>query len=35
MNEKDWFDVINDVIANVLALIAIIIAIRRRPRHKK
>ena len=34
MNPKDWFDVINGIIANVLAAIAIIIAIRRRPKHK-
>lgn len=35
MNPKDWFDVTNGIIANILAVIAIIIAIRRRPKHKK
>ena len=35
MNPKDWFDVINGIIATVLAAIAIIIAIRPRPNHKK
>lgn len=35
MNPKDWFDAINGIIANVLAATAIIIAIRRRPKHKK
>lgn len=35
MSPKDWFDVINGIIANILAVIAIIIAIRRRPKHKK
>ena len=35
MNPKDRFDVINGIIANLLATIAITIAIRRRPKHKK
>ena len=34
MNPKDWFDVINGIIANVLAA-ALAIAVKRRPKHKK
>ena len=35
MNPKDWFDVINGIIANVIAAGALAIAVKRRPKHKK
>ena len=35
MSTKDWVDVINSTIANIIALVLLIWTIRRRPRHKK
>lgn len=35
MSPKDWFDVINGIIANVIAATALAIAVKRRPKHKK
>lgn len=35
MSPKDWFDVINGIIANVIAAAALAIAVKRRPKHKK
>lgn len=35
MSPKDWFDVINGIIANVIAAAALAIAVNRRPKHKK
>ena len=32
---KDWFDVINGIIANVIAAAALAIAVKRRPKHNK
>ncbi|KOA51677.1 hypothetical protein BAAM0483_01530 [Bifidobacterium animalis subsp. animalis MCC 0483] len=35
MNAKDWIDAINGLIANIIAVAALVVAIRRKPRHKK
>lgn len=35
MGINDWLDFINGAVANVIALAALIVAIRRKPRHKK
>lgn len=35
MTIKDWIDAINSTIANVISIVAVIVAIRRKPRHKK
>lgn len=35
MSTKDWVDVINDMIANLIALALLVWTIRRKPRHKK
>lgn len=34
MNAKDWIDAINGLIANIIAIAALVVAIRK-PRHKK
>ena len=35
MSPKDWFDVINGIIANVIAAAALALAVQRRPQHQK
>lgn len=35
MGINDWLDFINGTVGNAIALAALIVAIRRKPRHKK